>query len=252
MKIIQITDLHIGMEDEETHDVDIKKNFDTILSEVLKVNPDLIIISGDLCLMQGRKDTYNWIADRLKKVPHPIYFLSGNHDDAPMMAEVFGLEKFLHGREIYGTVNTALGEILLLDTSPATMSGQQKEWLRKELQDSIAPRLVFMHHPPVKAGLPFMDNNHAFKEMDELQQIFAEAPQPISVFCGHYHTECTIQANNLTVYISPSIYFQIDGNFQEFQIDHTRIAYRWIKWDTDGFHKTGVKYFEGHKTNRSN
>ncbi|MCB0706070.1 MAG: metallophosphoesterase [Saprospiraceae bacterium] len=247
MKIIQLTDLHIGMEDEETNGIDIRKNFLFILDQIRKEQPDQLIITGDLCLMNGRVLTYQWIGQQLENFPCPVNFLSGNHDQATILAKHLGKESFLQGTELYGRLDWEHGAVLFLDTSPGRMSQPQKDWLRNELAQSSHPRIIFMHHPPALAGLPFMDNNHPFHEARELQEIFQQAPYPCTVFCGHYHIECTIQLPNLTIFITPSIYFQIDGNYAEFQVDHTRIAYRKIEWASDHSIRCGLKYFDGFK-----
>ena len=65
MRILQITDLHIGGVHEDTFGVDVRKNFDTILEKARKSAPDLIVITGDLCFETGNKEIYYWIHSKL-------------------------------------------------------------------------------------------------------------------------------------------------------------------------------------------
>ena len=48
MHLIQITDLHIGFEDEETNGVDVRNNFLKTLGAISKEQVDALIITGDL------------------------------------------------------------------------------------------------------------------------------------------------------------------------------------------------------------
>ncbi|MBR9921078.1 MAG: metallophosphoesterase [Bacteroidetes bacterium] len=246
MKIIQLTDLHIPGPDDDAHGVDVRQNFLHLLDAIKEVKPDQLIITGDLCHTAPVRSTYTWIGEQLDKLEIPVSFLSGNHDDPTMLAEELGVESYLNDGELYGTLDWNGADVLFLDTSPGKMSTEQKAWLRRTLSESNRPNLIFMHHPPVLAGVPFMDQKHPFKEREELAEIFEQTARHSFVFCGHYHVECHIQLPNLSVYITPSAYFQIDRNYRDFHVDHRRIAYRWIEWEPDSVLRTGVKYFDGH------
>lgn len=244
MKIIQLTDLHIGMEEEDSFGVDVQNNFQFILEKVALEEPDLLVISGDLCLHEGRVGTYQWIKGQLQSISCPILFLSGNHDDPELLAQTLGVEHLLKGKELFGKFQIKNTSILFLDTSPATMSSQQHDWLKEELQAEDHPQVIFMHHPPAKAGLPFMDNKYPFREMELVQESFASSKRPLYIFCGHYHTEAVLAFDGWSVFITPSIYFQIDRNYPDFQVESTRIGFRWIEWDQEHL-RTGVRYFDG-------
>ena len=120
------------------------------------------------------------------------------------------------------------------------MSREQWSWL--EMHVKTAPKLIiFMHHPPVNANVPFMDNDHAFSEQSKFQELLAQRNDSVEVFCGHYHVDKSISRGNLHVHITPSCFFQIRDDIIEFGVDHHRIGYRVIEID-DGAVFHGVRY----------
>ena len=246
MKIIQITDLHIGGTDEDTHQIDVRANFLNILAEVKFSNAEHLIVSGDLCLMDGRMSTYNWIKTRLTRLRIPYDIIAGNHDDCNMMKEVFQLEHLGKDEELFYAKKIGKWTCLFLDTAKGYHSDNQLKWLKRQLHNANEELVIFMHHPPCKAGVPFMDDNHALQDIEAIQNILFEYPHNINIYSGHYHVEKTIRIKNLLIQITPSCYFQIDQSSSEFQVDHRQIALREITLNGNGILST-VRYFEGSK-----
>ena len=63
MRVILITDLHIGTIGEDTYGVDVRQNFLDIKQAIQTAAPDHIIIAGDLCYMDAEESTYLWIKE---------------------------------------------------------------------------------------------------------------------------------------------------------------------------------------------
>lgn len=246
MKIIQITDLHIGTRGEKTANVDVRNNFLNILAEVKFSGADHLVVSGDLCYMDGKKSTYNWIKARLARLRIPYEVIAGNHDKSPMMKEVFELNHLGKDEELFYAKKMGKWTCLFLDSAMGKHSDNQLKWLKRQLYQADDDLIIFMHHPPVKVGVPFMDNNHALQDMEEVQQILFEFQHNVTIFCGHYHVEKTVRINNLLIQITPSCYYQIDQSSPEFKIDHRRIALREIHLNGKSIHTT-VRYFDGTK-----
>lgn len=246
MKIIQITDLHIDEENGFPYDIDVRKNFLRILNAVKKQKPDHLVVSGDLCYRDPRVDIKKWIREVLNYSGLEYSVIAGNHDDSTMMAEVFNLNHLLSENEIYFAKRIKKETILFLDTGKGSLSRKQSNWLKRQLKNADGDVLIFMHHPPVKAGVPFMDNRHPMQYIEKVQKIFFEHSANVHVFCGHYHVEKTIQLKNLSVHITPSCFFQIDQQSPEFKVDHHRIAYREIVLENQTLAST-VRYFDGSK-----
>jgi Icc protein len=89
MKIIQITDLHIGKEGESSFGVDIRRNFLDILKAVKTLKPDFLAITGDICFDVADKKVYAWVKSHLDFLNIPYAVIGGNHDESVMMAKAF-------------------------------------------------------------------------------------------------------------------------------------------------------------------
>jgi Icc protein len=229
MRIIQITDLHIGVPLENTFGIDVRTNFLNTLEAIMSPHfPDLVVITGDLCFREPRRDILHWIGQQLEEKAFPYQIVTGNHDDSKMVAEMFDLEFNALTQEIYYAKEFGGWPCIFLDTAKGKMSDEQYGWLEQILTGLIRRPVIFMHHPPAFCGVPFMDGKHAFREMEKIQNLFAGYSFPIEVFCGHYHVEKTISFRDVHIHITPSCFFQIDQDSPDFQIDHDMIGYRII------------------------
>lgn len=241
MRIVQLTDLHIGHEGEDTYGVDVRQNFLQILEKAKAQHPDLLVVSGDLCFDDGEAEIYSWIKSQLDAAGLPYEIMSGNHDAPALMAEVFGREELLKGQELYFKRTYKGRTLIFLDTTTYEMSEPQLAWLKEALSQIEGTALVFMHHPPLPSGVPFMDSKHNLRNMEAAQKVFFSHPHPVQVFTGHYHVEKVVQKCNLTVYITPSCFFQIGQRSKDFEVDHYRIALRTIDWN-NGILMNAVHY----------
>ena len=221
------------------------RNFQDILKTVRQLSPDLIVLTGDLCLNTGNPLTYQWVRSHLDFLSIPYTAIGGNHDISPQLAKAFSLDHLLVGNELFYKRELDGQTVFFLETSVGEMSKKQLAWLEKELNEINQDTVLFMHHPPVFGGVPFMDEKHALRNMEEVQSILFNFPHHLTVFCGHYHVERTLCTRNLTVHITPSTYVQIDSNATGFKVDHHRIACREINLRKDGVIESTVLYQEG-------
>lgn len=228
MRLVQITDLHVGQEGEDTYGVDVRGNFLKIKEAIKSLQPDHIILSGDLCYQSGDKKIYEWIKDHLNELQIPFELISGNHDDPVLMAEVFERQNQLQGTELYFEKRIGKKVVFFLDTTVGVVSPTQLKWLKERLEANQQELMIFMHHPPITALVPYMDTNHALKNKKEICDILYQHPYNINIFTGHYHVEKTIRSKNIVVHITPSCFFQIDQHSEAFKVDHHRIGFREI------------------------
>jgi Icc protein len=247
MKIIQITDLHVALEEQNSFGVDVRQNFLDILKAIRQRSPDLLVLTGDLCYDTGDEKVYRWMKSHLDFLGFPYVVIGGNHDDPILLAEVFEMEHLLVSGELY--FKRWLGEqtVLFLESSQGFISPKQLIWLEHELSKLEGSVVVFMHYPPIFGGVAHMDDNYPLKNIQMLQDVFFAFPHHISLFCGHYHVEKVICYRNLTVHITPSTYFQINWRSAAFKVDHYRIALREITLRNDGSVESSVVYFDGNK-----
>lgn len=247
MKLIQITDLHVASEEEFTHGVDVRQNFLDIISAAKSFSPDLIVLTGDLAFDTANEQVYRWMKSHLDALGIPYTVIGGNHDTSTVLAKVFDIEHLLTGEDLFYKFQFSGRTFLMMETSRGSVSAVQQAWLAEELAQMDAPAIVFMHHPPLKGGVPYMDVNYPLRNMDEVQAVLHGHPHPIYVFCGHYHVEKMLCAKNLTVHITPTTYFQMKWQQPEFQLDHLRIGLREINIREDGVLESTVVYYDGHK-----
>ena len=246
MRIIQITDIHIGEEGEVTRDVDVRGNFMDMLHLAGHLQPDYLVFSGDLCYSTANANNYRWIREQIERLTLPYDIIPGNHDETALMAQVFDRSHLLlPGGEMAFERNMSGFRFLFLDTSTGVLSQAQADWLAARLQTITRRQIIFMHHPPLKAGVPFMDNHYPLQNPEVFLDVIAACPQhPIHVFCGHYHVEKTVHSGYLHVHITPSTFFQIDGFRGDFGIDHYRPGMRVLDLSDDGALMHSVKYLD--------
>ncbi len=242
MRITQITDLHIAPQGERPYGIDVRAQLDWALNRTRELRPDRMVVSGDLCFQEGEAEVYQLLKSELDRLDIPYDVISGNHDDASQMARIFGQKPTVSDvTEVFYRREWEGRPILFLDTTPRRLSGVQWEWLERQVHAAQASgMIIFMHHPPVCGGVPYMDQEHNFLEAERFQQLLAAYPGLVHVFCGHYHVEKTVQTGNLLVHITPACFFQIDQHEEHFAVDHRRPALRLISMNPDQLASTVV------------
>jgi Icc protein len=244
IRLAQITDLHIGPPDTIKFDAHPRAQFLATLKHAIDQKPDYIILSGDLCVDHGDLEIYQWIRRHLESCGIPYFLLPGNHDETSLMADVFDMKEVLHGSEIYYEKYFKPYHILFLDSSRGRFTIKQWQWLHDRILESNAPLLIFVHHPPVFAGVPHMDQNYAFIEQAEFVKAIKDHKHPVHIFCGHYHVGKTVHHANFTISITPSTLFQLDDSHEGFKLFHTQPGYRIIDLLDDRIY-TRIKWLSG-------
>lgn len=244
MRIIQITDLHLGQEGEDTFGVDVRANFLKILTETKRLSPDFLVITGDFCFKEPQRSIYQWALPHVEALNIPFKVISGNHDDPVVLAKAFQHQQHLSEGELYFQETWEEWPVFFLDTTKAKLSKGQLDWLEQSLSGVKRDALVFMHHPPIFSGVPYMDKNHCFQDQQIILDLFSKHPFRFHVFTGHYHVDKIISHQNISVYITPACFFQINQYQLEFAADHQRIGLRVIEVEGENILST-VHYFEG-------
>lgn len=240
MRLVQITDLHIDPRDPANGQPALEK-FRRTIARINRFDPAAILITGDFCLDKPRIDIYEAIAAELKSCTCPIYYLGGNHDSVAQMTEIFGLQHLLKQEELYYSEWFGDREILFLDTHRGIVSETQLQWLTAKLAQHDVPMIVFSHHPPLLAGVPFMDNNYPLTNHEQVLNVLRGYDHALHLFCGHYHVERSISVQQTHIYITPSASYQIDALEKEFVRDHDHPGYRIIDLLPDRI-ETAVRY----------
>jgi len=79
-------------------------------------------------------------------------------------------------------------------------------WLAERLAEAPdQPTLIFMHHPPVVAGIDWMDPAPDEPWMERLRDVLTGQAQVQAIHCGHLHRQITTQFAGIPLGVTPSV-----------------------------------------------
>jgi len=229
MHLILIADIHLSDLPANSFGVDTKANFEHVLERVSAHSPDHVVMMGDYSLKAPRREDVLFASAKLKKLGLPYSFIAGNHDRSFDVSEAFPggslVNDELYYRKEFGNFTG-----LFLDTAKAEISELQLAWLKRQLVATSQQALVFMHHPPIEMGVPFMDNKHSFNDPErEVYKVLFGGTSPVHVFSGHYHTARSTQVERHSIHLCPSTYFQLNPMQEEFGVSHAMPGIRHVE-----------------------
>lgn len=228
LTIAQISDIHIPKNGDKPFDVDVRENFKKQIEGLKDETFDILVVSGDLCHKEGNASIYKWVKKQLDSLSKPYYIIPGNHDNPANLAKIFDFEDELEDEELFYIKEYKGIKLIFLDSGKGWMKSRQMDWLKNILPEKAEEVYIFMHHPPIISEVPHMDNQFAFENMDDFQEIIFNTQAPVEIFTGHYHIEKVLRKKNMTVYITPSPFFNLDDRSEDFKIEHHRIGWRKI------------------------
>ena len=230
MLISLVADCHVGDRPEDTHGVDTQANFGKAIARLRERTPAHVILMGDYSVEAPRSKDVQWVASRTRLADAPVSALAGNHDDPGQVAAAFAKTGGLHGGRLYYRQDLGTDRALFLDTSAGYLDVEQLDWLRLEIRAARDRVLVFMHHPPIEMGVPFMDARHRLRDVDlEAYHALFAGPTPVHVFAGHYHTARSTRIGIHSVHLCPSTYFQLDPTAADFAVAHAMPGVRHVE-----------------------
>ena len=192
MIIVQLSDLHVGSQFQS--DV-----FETVVKEVNELNPDVIVITGDLT-NEGLMKEYEKCKSLLKQFKtKKIISISGNHDYRNTGYLLF--KKFFP----FETINELDNDVVLVtvgtarpDRNNGEVGYRQNLWLErtmKKYQDKI--KIVAMHHHLIPIPDTGSDQLTVVDAGDVLRTVLDT--QVDVVLCGHKHRPWAWNFGKLTV-----------------------------------------------------
>ncbi len=216
MRIHQVTDLHVPEDGSDEKFAHVRENVLRQFGLVEQEKPDLLVISGDLTMVDGSEAGCLWIRDNLPDVP--VIVIPGNHDDPGLIQRVFG------GWPVTQQHDDCT--LVFLDTSTDHLPADQMMVL--DDLDSTGLNVLFLHHPPHLIGSGFMTKNQPLLNCTEAAgAITASAVE--HVFCGHYHNAAQISCEGFELYLTPSPAFQIALESEPFTMEDFEPAVRIIE-----------------------
>jgi Icc protein len=247
-RILQLTDLHIFQDAQATlKGIPTRQTLDDVLQHILRNEPqsDQVVITGDhthdelpASYEAVRTALHPWI-DRLWQVP-------GNHDDRAVLRQVFA-DRIADEGQPYIRFRFESGNwtCVGLDTHvPGEVFGRieqdQINWLKEVLDSTDSPVAIFLHHPPLLVGSPWMDAI-GLHGRQLLQQVVEQSPQIKLICFGHVHHEFEFTLGNATVVSTPSTGIQFDPAGETPNFSAEAPGYRIIELNSNDFQTQVVR-----------
>lgn len=234
MIIAQITDHHLTANG-KLHGGAIAVN-DKLRAVIQRLNalapaPDVILATGDLTA-DGQPEEYEQLRDILGEAQAPVYLIPGNHDDPDALRSHFPRSGYLptEGFAHYVVDDYPLALIGLDTTAPGTHRGEmcagRLAWLEARLEERRdKPVLIFMHHPPFRSGIWWMDAI-GLKGRRRLARLLSRYDNIERVVCGHLHRPIQTRWAGTVGSVAPSTAFfvALDLGGQKFMTLHDEPA----------------------------
>jgi 3',5'-cyclic-AMP phosphodiesterase len=211
--IAQMTDIHVGFApDEKPEELNLTRFRATLARLIDGPNrPDMLVLSGDIT-DHGDAESFAKTAALLADCPFPIIPLVGNHDSREGLLGAFPQVVPAEGGFLHYVIDAGMGlRLICLDTLEDGRHGgafceARADWLAARLAEAPhAPTLIFMHHPPVVAGIDWMDPAPDEAWIGRLRQVLAGQNQVQAIHCGHLHRQITTRFAGLPLGVTPSV-----------------------------------------------
>jgi 3',5'-cyclic-AMP phosphodiesterase len=100
-------------------------------------------------------------------------------------------------------------------SSGGVMDAERIAWVDARLAEApTTPTLIFMHHPPFKTGIPYMDTI-GLDGADAFADVVRRHPQVERVVCGHLHRSIQARWAGTVAMTAPSTAHQVAFDVRE-------------------------------------
>lgn len=195
MKIIQVTDVHLGRRGERHYGADLHRRLASCIAHVNAHHADaaLCVFTGDLT-ETGAPESYADLKAALSGLSVPWRLLPGNHDRRAPLVAAFPEIAVDENGFVQSAHETADEVLLFLDgLAEGRIEGElcdrRLAWLEARLAEAAGkPVYVFMHHPPVQLGLPQLDRL-GLENPGRFLDLLRHHGNVRHIFFGHVHRD---------------------------------------------------------------
>ena len=188
-KFIQISDPHVGYSDNTS------KFLGEVVSDINFINPNFVILTGDVAEKGNHPEWYEEALDSLKKLKMPVYVISGNHDWYNWMylptdennylnyVNPFTDYSFEFGNSYFILLDSGEDDLPSFTSNCYGLTDSQLTWTNDVLSEyqGDKPGFIFMHGP-------FLDDENNENRYGKEQFIdLCNAYNVDMVLCGHVH-----------------------------------------------------------------
>lgn len=246
LKLVQISDLHLFADPAaELKGLKTQSGVEAVLQDIRSRHGDIdrLIISGDHT-HDELPETYRRIRRMLGDWVSQTHLIPGNHDDRKIIREVFPERVPSRGERLIFEFRSGGWQILGLDSHvPGELYGEvgteQWDWLRGRLAAAGEPAVLFLHHPCVSIGSPWMDAI-GLRDAEELRTVISDAPQLKLICHGHIHQEFEGKLAGVPVLSVPSAAIQFRPRTEVLEVDSLPPGYQVIRLSEEGLIETEV------------
>ncbi len=262
VRIAQISDLHIKPPGSLAYGkVDTAQALERCVAALNEFDPapDFVVISGDLADTPSA-DEYQHLKRLLAPLKLPFAGIPGNHDSRELMRAALPSAAYAFPA---GALNQKIEveglDLLLLDSSVnGKPHGQLDAPTLQWLEDTLAaapdrPALLFLHHPPFKAGIWHMDRQN-LHNASELAQIVRRHPRVQLIATGHIHRATLTMFAGVATTICPAPNHAVDLDLAKLRVPSFKVeppAFHLHSWfPGEGFgtvitHQVPIGTFDG-------
>ncbi|MDX8538007.1 MULTISPECIES: phosphodiesterase [Mesorhizobium] len=195
MKIIQVTDVHLGRRGEIRFGADLHERLDRCIDHINAHHGDaaLCVFTGDLT-ESGEAQSYADLKSGLARLSVPYRLLPGNHDRRANLVAAFAGNPTDENGFVQSVFDTPEASLLFLDSlAEGRVTGElcdrRLAWLDARLGEAAGRRAyVFLHHPPVELGLELLDPL-GLEQPHRLLDVLMRHGNVGYVFFGHVHRD---------------------------------------------------------------
>ena len=211
MLIAQITDLHIGFDRDNPHELNVRR-LNLVIDELNEMSPrpEMLLITGDLVENGDDTDAYRHVHALVGRWQGPKVWLVGNHDArANFRHELPDVPADENGFVQYEIEQGGVRWIVLDTLDEGRHGGMICErrawWLAERLQEKQdVPTVILLHHPPVDTGIEWMSALPTEQWVKRLEAIVRPAGQVICLIAGHVHRPIATSFAGKPLIVSPS------------------------------------------------
>ncbi len=192
MRIVHISDSHISLDNPQR-----TENLQTCVDVInsADVQPNAVIHTGDLT-HNGVAEEYNITRAVLDGLKAPYFVLPGNKDKRPAFIDAFLDEKSMQVNDgfVQYSIEKFPVRLIMLDTlsensNKGLLGDARLAHIKRMLDADVSkPIAIFMHHTPFEvAAIPDPFQFEDWLDVENLQNMLAQYPQIMGIYCGHIH-----------------------------------------------------------------
>ena len=219
MLIAQVTDIHLGFQPDNPAEMN-RKRFDAVVDALLALNPqpDLLLATGDLT-ENGSIASYQTLKSITDRLPFPVHFALGNHDDRANFRQVFPAAPATESGHVQYDIDCGPLRLVVIDTLEDGLHGgaftaDQAAWLDAALASDARPTILVLHHPPIETGNGWMTEDVDAPWVKRLAQVVGRHRHLIRMVTGHLHRAIVTGWHGTTLAVCPSSAPQVALDFR--------------------------------------